>query len=238
MRDLGFLELIPDHDGPHVFDMTASSEPTIGFLGPCWCDDLCVCVSADDMLSLTNKTSTVTGLLIDLCLKYGMLPKLQRGKTEILFTARAVLGEHGTHEVHLVNHYCHLGCVLHHAGDLKMEVRKRLAVAHQTFSKHRKLLFQNHLISLKKRAQIFQCLIGSRLLYGAESWVLRDQRTKDFVHSAIMRLYRRLLKLAPETSLHDDDVLHQLQLPSPSELLRIARLRYLGSLFACNSAAS
>ena len=68
--------------------------------------------------------------------------------------------------------------------------------------------------------------------------MLRDQRTKDFVHSAVMRLYRRLLKLAPEMPLHDDDILHQLQLPSPSELLRIARLRYLGSLFACNSVAS
>ena len=258
MRDLGFLELVPDQDKPNLFATIASSEPTVGFLGPCWCDDLCVCVSADDMPSLTNKTGTVAGILIDLCLKFGMLPNLQRGKTEILFTARGrgcrqfrkqhfgpnssrtltVLGEHGPHEVHLVNHYCHLGCVIHHAGDLKMEVRKRLAVAHQTFSKHRKLLFQNPLIPLKKRAQIFQCLIGSRLLYGAESWVLRDQRTKDFVHSAVMRLYRRLLKLAPEMPLHDDDILHQLQLPSPSELLRIARLRYIGSLFACNSVAS
>eukprot|EP00435_Cladocopium_sp_Y103_P048910 s1337_g14.t1 len=234
MHVLGLLEWIPDHSRPSLFGVCPESPGDVEFLGPCWCDDLCICVSGSSMSALTCRASTTASLLLDLCTKFGMLPNLQRGKTEIMFSVRGqgsrafrtqflgpsssgtlqIVGEHGTSAIHLVGSYKHLGCVLHHAGDLKKEVRLRLAVAHQTFSKHRKLLFHNPLISLTKRAQIFQCLIGSRLLYGAESWA------------------------APDAHWSDDEVLHRLQLPSPSELLRVARLRYLGTLFACGSATS
>eukprot|EP00435_Cladocopium_sp_Y103_P064502 s2_g26.t1 len=261
---LGLLECVPDHSGPllfasPVFQGDDTDQPSaMEFLGPCWCDDLCVCISGTSMSDLRSRTATATSLLLDACLKHGMLPNLQRGKTEIMFSVKGkgsrlfkeqhfgpsasptmpVVGEHSTFEVHLVGHYVHLGCVLHHAGDLKMEVRRRLAVAHQTFSKHRKLLFQNPALGLHKRAQIFQSMIGSRLLYGAESWVLGDQRTKDFVHASILRLYRRLLRIPHDAHWSDDAILDMLRLPSPSELLRVARLRYLGSLFACQQTAS
>eukprot|EP00435_Cladocopium_sp_Y103_P026265 s2233_g6.t1 len=258
LSDFGLLESIPAQSGPMFFAHQAECDGDIAFLGPCWCDDLCVCISGATMSELKHRTMTATSLLLDACLKYGMLPNLQRGKTEIMFTVKGkgsrsfreqhfgpsapptlpIVGEHAISHVHLVGQYSHLGCVLHHAGDLKMEVRKRLAVAHQTFSKHRKLLLHNPVISLQKRAQIFQSLIGSRLLYGAESWVLIDQRTRDFVHASVMRLYRRLLQVAHDAHLHDDDILDRLQLPSPSELLRVARLRYLGSLLACPETAS
>eukprot|EP00435_Cladocopium_sp_Y103_P032830 s982_g8.t1 len=258
LSDVGLLDFVPIQSGPVFFAHQPECDGDMAFLGPCWCDDLCVCISGATMPELKHRTMTATSLLLDACLKYGMLPNLQRGKTEIMFTVKGkgsrsfrehhfgpsasptlpIVGEHATSHVHLVGQYSHLGCVLHHSGDLRIEVRKRLAVAHQTFSKHRKLLLHNPVISLQKRAQIFQSLIGSRLLYGAESWVLLDQRTRDFVHASIMRLYRRLLRVAHDAHLQDDDILDRLQLPSPTELLRIARLRYLGSLFACQETAS
>eukprot|EP00435_Cladocopium_sp_Y103_P041254 s2631_g11.t1 len=234
LSDFGLVEFIPAQLGPKFFAHPVDCAGDIAFLGPCWCDDLCVCISGATMPELKHRTMTATSLLLDACLKYGMLPNLQRGKTEIMFTVKGkgsrsfreqhfgpsapptlpIVGEHATSQVHLVGQYSHLGCVLHHAGDLKLEVRKPLAVAHQTFSKHRKLLLHNPVISLQKRAQIFQSLIGSRLLYGAESWVLTDQRTREFVHASIMRLYRRLLRVAHDAHLHDDDILDRLQLPS------------------------
>eukprot|EP00435_Cladocopium_sp_Y103_P015908 s2948_g3.t3 len=207
---LGLLESIPDHSGPLLF---ASSE---------------LLADEDGSLPAVEFLGPCKGS--------------RRFKEQYFGPSSPqtlpVVGESRTFDVHLVGHYVHLGCVLHHAGDLKIEVRRRLAVAHQMFSKHRKLLFQNLAIGLQKRAQIFQSLIGSRLLYGAESWVLFDQRTKDFVHASIIRLYRRLLRVPHDAHLSDDAILDMLTLPSPSELLRIARLRYLGSLFACKQSAS
>eukprot|EP00435_Cladocopium_sp_Y103_P030815 s10_g7.t1 len=258
MQAHDILEQFPTNHHPHLFGSVDTADLQFGFVGPCWCDDLCVCVSGTSMDALVHRTGVATGILLDLCKKYGMLPNLSHGKTEIMFSARGkgsrkfkpqflgptasktlpIIGDSGVSQIHLVGQYKHLGCVLHHAGDLKLEVKIRLAIAHQTFTRHRKLLFQNPAIPLPKRTQLFQCLIGSRLLYGAESWVLTDQRTKDFVHASIMRLYRRLLKAAHDDHLSDDEILHALQLPSPSELLRVARLRYLGSLFACPQSAS
>lgn len=106
-----------------------------------------------------------------------------------------ILGDSGVYHLPLVGHYRHLGGFLHHSGDMKMEVRRRIATAHQTFSQHRKLLFQNPAIPLRKRVELFRCLVLSKFLYATDSWVLHDQKTKDFVHAAILRLYKRLLKL-------------------------------------------
>ena len=51
-----------------------------------------------------------------------------------------------------------------------------------------------------------------------------------------MRLYRRLLRLGPEDHVSDVEVLVLTGLPSPTELLRLARLRYLSSLISAGSA--
>ena len=56
-------------------------------------------------------------------------------------------------------------------------------------------------------------------------------RTKAYIHSGIMRLYRRLLKLRPDSTVTDRAVCVALNLPEPSTLLRQCRLRYLGALY-------
>ena len=73
----------------------------------------------------------------------------------------------------------------------------------------------------------------SKLLYGSESWHLADQRSKHFLHAAIMKLYRRLLRLRPDAAWHDDEICVALCLPTPTELLRRSRLRYLCALHQC-----
>ena len=97
------------------------------------------------------------------------------------------IGEHGLYHVHLVTSYTHLGGVIHYTGEVRAEVRRRVAIAHQAFSKHRKLVYQCRAFSLHKRAEIFRSLILSRLLYGADSWALWDSHSKMKLHSAIMK---------------------------------------------------
>ena len=257
MEVLGMLEKIPSQDGPLLFDVLHGVDTgNIGFVGPCWCDDLCVCVSADRVDDLTALTGAATGLLLDLCAQHGMTPNLNKGKTEIVFSARGpgsrtfkkqifgpqangllpVLGEHQVHQVSVVGHYVHLGGELHHSGDLRVEVRRKIAVAHQTFTKFRKLLLQNPNLSLAKWVEIFRSLVLSKFLYGVESWVLHGQRIKSYVHASLIRLYKRLLRIRPAEHISDEEVLVKTGLPSPSELLRLARLRYLSSLVAAGSA--
>ena len=63
--------------------------------------------------------------------------------------------------------------------------------------------------------------------------MISDIKTKEQLHVALLRLFRRLLRPRPDCHLTDEQILFQTGLSSPSELLRIQRLRYLGTLLAC-----
>ena len=61
-------------------------------------------------------------------------------------------------------------------------------------------------------------------------WIVTDDKTEKYFHAATIRLYRRLLPVPHDQHLHDLEVLAQVKLPSPIELLRRARLRYVATL--------
>ena len=113
-----------------------------------------------------------------------------------------------------------------------------MALAHQAFNANRRHIFQNKDVELSKRVQLFESLVLSRLLYGSESWFLPDWRSKNFLHAAIIKLYRRLLRLPPDAAWHDDEICVELELPTPTELLRRTRLRYLCTLHQCEHTVS
>ena len=110
---------------------------------------------------------------------------------QVFFTA---IGEYGAYKVNIVTQYLHLGGTTHFSGDLRKEIKRRIAISNQSFNKHRKLIYQNTDLAPVRRIEIFNSLILSRLLFGAEMWFIQDQKTKDYLHSAIMRLYKRLLR--------------------------------------------
>eukprot|EP00435_Cladocopium_sp_Y103_P016431 s113_g4.t1 len=248
------FDTYPTDSGPALFarDVTTEAAPTV-FMGPCWMDDLCLAFSADTCEQLVQKTKFATGALLDHCLAHAMTPNLAPGKTEALFSFRGagsrshkvalygptssrtlhIVGEYHAHEVRVVSSYTHLGCTVHHSGDLRAEIRRRLGLAHAAFKEHRRVLFRNPAIKLEKKVELFQCLVLSKFLYGTESWVIADQHTKTYLHSALMRLFRRLLPHRGDCHLSDEQILLETGLPAPSELLRIQRLRYLGTLLAC-----
>jgi hypothetical protein len=196
------------------------------------------------------KLGVATGVLLYLFREHAMSPNLSRGKTELILTPKGpksnvwkkrlyaptasgffpVVGEAETYQVPVVSTYLHLGSLIHHSGATKEEAKRRIAIANACFNRHRRLVFQNQQLPLDKRIELFQCLVMSKLSYAMETWTLQDWQTREYVHAAIMRLYRRLLKAAPDEHLSDDMILVTLGLPSPTEVFRHARLRYLATL--------
>ena len=87
-------------------------------------------------------------------------------------------------KIQVVNKYSHLGCDLHYKSDNRREARKRVAIAQQAFTQHKRYLLKNLHLSLQRR-ELFHSLVMSRLCYGAESWTFEDQRAKSFLHSAL-----------------------------------------------------
>jgi hypothetical protein len=114
--------------------------------------------------------------------------------------------------------------VIHQKGVTKSEIARRLSIAHDAFAQHRRLLYKNSKLPWQKRVELFQALIFSKLAYGLETWTFACQRSRTQFHAGVMRLYRH------DAHLRDEDILHHTGLPLPSELLRRACLRYLGTL--------
>eukprot|EP00435_Cladocopium_sp_Y103_P029303 s270_g7.t1 len=222
-------------------------------LGPTWMDDLCLTLSASSATALESKTALACSILLDACYAHGVTPNVQKGKTEILFAFRGqgsralktrhfgpsspktmpIVTERGTLHISIVGHYIHLGGQAHHTSHTVQEMRPRLAQGHAAFNQHRRSLFQNPGLPLRRRCELLQSLVLSKIVYGMETWVMTDQASQKYFHSAILRLYRRVLKLAPTDTSSDDAILPQLELPAPNTLLRLARLRYVSLLYNC-----
>ena len=253
------LSCFPEDPQPDFHEKGFSDIPhkEVQMIGPCWMDDLAIPLTAESNDVLLANLGIATSTILDLFRSHAMTPNLSKGKTEILFKPRGkgskacqrrifgptapghfdAIGEYGTYQVNIVTQYLHLGGTTHFSGDLRKEIKRRIAISNQSFNKHRKLIYQNTDLAPARRAEIFNSLILSRLLFGAETWFIRDQKTKDYLHSAVMRLYKRLLRCPSDSHVSDDEVLHRTELPAPSTLLRMKRLSYLSSLIAVGPSA-
>eukprot|EP00438_Fugacium_kawagutii_P032107 Skav212431 [mRNA] locus=scaffold1479:102244:107277:+ [translate_table: standard] len=223
--------------------------------GPTWMDDTCLMVSGDTASATVSRVAAAAGIFIDECRGFALTPNLSAGKTEIVLSVRGpgtkrvkkqffadpqsqfltVCCEDGTERIRLVGEYLHLGGIVHHQGKSAREARRRLSIAHGTYTQHRRLLFGNHQLPWQRRKELFEALILSRLCYGMESWSLQDQRSANALHCGIMRLYRRFAGFKHDAHVSDADILFHTCLPEPSVLLRRSRLRYLGQLYSAGT---
>ena len=258
--ELDILDSFPDEQGlrhPQL-SATSSASATKPFLGPTWMDDTCVAFAQNSPVMLEWAAGQVGGSLLSFCEEFAMTPNLAKGKTELMMVFQGVgankaklkyfgpasphtfpvVLEGGVQHLSVVSSYTHLGGTIHHRGDLRREVRRRLSIAHAAFNRHRRLLFQNRGLDLHRRRELFRTLILSKLLYGAESWILRDGKDKHYLHSALLRLYNRLLPVQRDSPRSDAAILVETGLPDPAVLLRICRLRHLGLLYRSGDSTS
>ena len=256
-QQAGLIDHVPDETGlrSHLLPCTTDqpqSSTMIGFLGPTWMDDSVFCFADPHADVLERKACHLCGLLLQKCKEFAMTPNLSPGKTAAMLVFQGpgsiatkkrifgpsapkkltILTEYDAQQVHVVTTYTHLGCLLHHKGDMRQEARRRFSIAQTAFQQHRRLLYQNRHLSLRRRAELFRTLILAKFVYGCESWTLADARTRHFVHTSLIKLYKRLIHYAHEDHLTDAEVLNATGLPDPSTLLRMQRLRHLGALYA------
>ena len=247
------LEVIRDLPSTGLFPAPSGDPIPHHILGPTWMDDLCISITGTSALALEHRAGIAASVLLETCMAHGVTPNLDRGKTEVLFAFRGagskalrtkyfgqgsstkfpVITEYGTHAVSIVGQYSHLGNIAHHSSFSKKEIRRRIGIGNSAFSTHRRLLFQNPAFTQQRRVELFLTLVYSKIAYGMDSWVFDTKQDTQYFHSAMLRLYRRLLKLPPDTPMSDDVLLAKVRLPAPEILLRISRLRYLGLLYRC-----
>eukprot|EP00438_Fugacium_kawagutii_P007639 Skav207582 [mRNA] locus=scaffold2931:206770:211794:- [translate_table: standard] len=249
LQDFGLLDPVEPAQG--FIPATSSTTSARPFMGPTWMDDTAVCFSASTAEGLENKIGPIVNIVLEEIRSRGMTPNLAKGKTELLVSFRGkasqrlktkyfgpvssrlfpILGEDQLDHISVTSEYQHLGGLVTADGHSRREIRRRAAQAHLAFTQHRRLLYQNGSLEWAKRKELFLTLVMSKFTYGMSSWYIRDQATKDHLHASIIKLYRRLLKLPADQHATDLEIIGQVQLPSPSDLLRRERLRYLGQLY-------
>ena len=256
MVEQELIRPLPRRTSMPFFDKSDAHPPAEDpyvYIGPTWMDDLAMSLEGESPEALESKIGHATGHLIDLCKRHLMSPNLAKGKTELLLVFRGlrsrafrekyygstspgtfpILCEDCIQHIQIIKAYKHLGGWLHHRPDQRMEMAQKAAVAHAAFGRHRKILFANKHLAQHKRSELFNTLVLTKLLYGADTWTLDTKRDAARFHSAVLKLYKRLLGWSHDLNLTDDNIMVRLELPSPAELLSRARLRYLAVLASC-----
>ena len=202
----GFLDCVPHAEGFCIETPSTPESPEQSpYLGPTWMDDTCLCLAASSPEEIVRISSQAASLLLHKCECFAMTPNLSAGKSELMlvFQGRGarkarlqyfgpdaapglpIVTDGGVKTLAIVTSYTHLGCTIHHKEDVRREVRRRFALAHTAFNMHRRLLFQNKSLEMAKRVELFRTLILSKLLYGAESWVLHEAKMRHYIKRLI-----------------------------------------------------
>jgi hypothetical protein len=83
-------------------------------------------------------------------------------------------GENGEFEIPIVDHFKHLGSCVHHDCNDEFEVDSRLKAAGGAFGVLSKPIFRSKSVSLRAKRVVYNGVILSILLYGAETWSLTE----------------------------------------------------------------
>ena len=217
-----------------------------------WMDDLSLLLQFPDASSVLDGVSCISGILIDCCLSRGLMPNLDRGKTEALVSlagtgarhvrASCLSDAHPTVPVasqrwtearmRIVPAYKHLGGMLHHKGGLKAEVRARTAQAWQSYRKHWSRLFGQAHVHLKDKMTLFQSLVLPCLFYGSGTWTVTEGKEVQPIHRCYHDMCKSMLRRhfrGDVTKLHDDRVRALVRAPAVSSWFHFTRLSYLAS---------
>ena len=235
---------------PFPWQLEVQEHCTFSMLGPVWADDLAVMVDDESPQAVLQKTQAIAGAIFDHFALAGMDVNLGTSKTEIVLslrgtgapTLRKELFRHatpmlevhtirlGTLHVRLVKKYKHLGTVFSQGGKMVPEIRQRVGQAQAEFRRHRKKIYNQQALAPERRIQLFRAFIMSGLQYNIAIWPPLDKQEFTHFSNGLMSLYTSLaFAIWGERTFQwrDEKVLTSLSMPSPMELLRTARLRYL-----------
>ena len=79
-------------------------------------------------------------------------------------------------------------------GNCDTEIKKRIAIAKDTFSKL-STVFKNRNISMETKLRVLQCYVWSTLLYGCECWTI-SKELETRLKATEMWFLRRILRIS------------------------------------------
>lgn len=128
-----------------------------------------------------------------------------------------------------VSQYNYLGTIINELWDNSQEIRCRIGKAKSTFLSMRQV-FKSHSLSLEMKKRLLKCYVYSVLLYGVETWTLK-QETISKLQAFELWLYRRILKIPWTQKVTNEEVLRRMKTSSEIiDIVKCRKLQYLGHI--------
>ena len=185
---------------------------------------------ADDA-AITAHTETALQELINCfahaCSQFGLTISIK--KTNILgqdvSTAPSI--SIGDCTLDVVEDFTYLGSTISSNLSLDTELNTRIGKASTAMARLTKRVWENTMLTIKTKTQVYQACVLSTLLYGSESWTpyTRQERRLNAFH---LRCLRRILGITWQDRIPNTEVLARAGTVSMYALLTKRRLRWLG----------
>lgn len=193
---------------------------------------------ADDTVLLASNPIDIQRLLNklnDRCNEYGLKINLKKTKLMVITKATNMHLQNNINltiastTIEIVKSYKYLGTWIEQTGDQTKEIRARIEIARATFIKMKKL-FCSRDISITLRMRMLRCYIFSTLLYGVETWTLKQNHI-DRLQSFEMWCYRRMWRIPWTDRVTNIEVLEKMQKDCEIiNAIKKRKLQYLGHI--------
>src|SRR3984885_10641832 len=132
-----------------------------------------------------------------------------------------------------VTEFCHLGSLISEDAKCHKEIKKRIAMGKEAFTKRKELLKGRLKRGLKKR--MVKALIWSVTLYGAETWTMRGEDVKR-IEAFEMWIWRRMERISWVEHKSNEEVLKQVnEERSLMNTIRTRQKNWIGHVLRSNS---
>ena len=253
------------HITPHVvngaFDLSihpivSRREPPLPeLIDVVWADDLAMALRCGKAEELPDAMKILAKTVFEECLDHGLTPNLKPGKTEMMLNMRGpgskkikaeifnkndpMLEVHecreGFQQIRLIATYKHLGSRVHMALRPMAEIKARFGQAASVYRKYRRQVFQNKLLSLSKRKQLFRSLVMSVLEFSLGTWGPLLKGETNYAEKRLHGFYRGLARATVDEATlrtwNNTKIRAFVQMPSLQTLLNGARMRYSLSVY-------
>ena len=126
-----------------------------------------------------------------------------------------------------VSAFTYLGSTLTNDAEVDTEVTTRIGKACKVWAGLRGPVFNCKSLTASTKLQVFRGAVMPALLYGAETWPVREQHVRK-IQGFVMRCLRQILRQPTAQRKPDFIILQEAKMQPVEILLRHARLRWLG----------
>jgi sorting nexin-29 len=139
-------------------------------------------------------------------------------------------------ELEKVDCFCYLGSTITPTGNVADEVTARVNKATSVFERLRKRLWSSKEVSISTKSQVYHSAVRSVLLYGCESWALREEDLRR-LETFESRKLRQLLGVSYRDKITNTTILTRAKIKMTiRQTVYDRRMKWLGHILRMNDA--